>query len=72
MTIFSQTFIETLREQIMDNDDTVAVVSQYATQCLEHFESMVDMITDQDVKDELFCQYQNQAWNKLFNLLGCL
>jgi len=64
--IFPQTFVETLREQIMDNVDAQIYVNAYADKCVRHFEEQADVILKEQVHEELFCQYQVQAWNKLF------
>lgn len=62
--------VEAIREAIMEIPYAQKYVNDYADMALEHFQSNVDMITDQDILDELRCQYQWQAWNKLFWAIG--
>ena len=55
-----------LRELIMEDPEAVTYVNNYAEDSLNFFLSRVDMVTDQDVLDELRCQYQCQAWRNVF------
>lgn len=58
--------VERLREQVMEDPQAKAYVDQYATKCLEHLDATLGVFVEPKIWDELFCQYQNQAWNKLF------
>lgn len=57
---------ERLTEMVMEDTEAQNWVNNTAQEWLDHFLSNVDLITDQDVLDELLCQYQVVAWNKLF------
>ena len=57
---------ERLTEMVMEDTEAQNWVNNTAQEWLDHFLSSVDLITDQDVLDELLCQYQVVAWNKLF------
>lgn len=61
-----QILIETLRERIMEDSLANKFVDEYATKCLEHLDATLGVFVEPSVWDELRCQYQNQAWNKLF------
>lgn len=66
MTIkFDPMLVETLKEQILDNESAQETVDQYATKCIGHLVSANYVLNDL-VHEELFCQYQNDAWNTLF------
>jgi len=57
---------ERLREHIMEDPEAQKYVNDYAEDGLNHFLSQVTTHPRQEVLDELTCQYQCQAWNKLF------
>lgn len=57
---------ERLTEMVMEDTEAQNWVDNTAQEWLDHFLSKADLITDQDVLDELLCQYQVMAWNKLF------
>ena len=65
MTKFDPIMIENLREMIMEHKPAQDAVNAYAKMAIDHFQNNADLITNQDVLEELFCQYQNQAWNML-------
>lgn len=57
---------ERLREYIMEDPEAQKYVNDYAEDGLNHFLHRIDTVTDQDVVDELRCQYQCQAWRNIF------
>lgn len=57
---------ERLTEMVMEDTEAQNWVNNTAQEWLDHFLSKADLITDQDVLDELLCQYQTVAWKNLF------
>ena len=66
MSDLSGLMIGRLRELIMEDPEAVTYVNNYAEDSLNFFLDRCDLITDQDVLDELRCQYQCQAWRNIF------
>jgi len=58
--------VEELRESITDNRAAQAFVHVYAQEALEFAEASFGRIQNMALRDEVLCQYQNQAWNALF------
>jgi hypothetical protein len=61
-----QALVEALQESILDNPLANEYVDYYAKIALDHFQSQVGKITDPAYLEELRCQYQWHAWNRLF------
>lgn len=60
---------EELVEMIMNNDRANEYVLRCSELDYEHFRTSIGQDLPEEVRDELMCQYQVQAWNNLFRSL---
>lgn len=65
----NQVLCERLNEMIMEDVEAQAWVNDYAKKCLIHvLGECPEYMTE--IQEELYCQYQVQAWNKLFHKIA--
>lgn len=61
---------EALSEMVMNNMAANDFVMRWAEMSYEHFVATMDVDPEPKIRDELFCQYQVQAWNKIMSLIS--
>lgn len=61
-----EAMIERMQETIMEDDEVSIYCINQASDGVAHWERMYGPITDERIREELLCQYQVQALNKVF------
>lgn len=73
MPKLDQIRVEELREMILENATMIQYVNDYAAlglKCLRSSMGPEELPIPKAVEDELICQYQTQAWNKVFTAIS--
>jgi hypothetical protein len=70
MVKLTRAHVEQIKELLYEMPMNQEYVNTYAQEAIEGLERQHGPIEDEDVWNELFCAYQNEAWNKLFWAIG--
>lgn len=65
-----QTALEALQESILENDEANRIVNGSADRSIKHWEQEMGPITNEELRTELYCQYQVNAWKDLFKAIS--
>lgn len=65
-----KTLCERLSEMIMNDDGANDFVMRWAEMSYEHFVTAAGVDPEPRIRDELFCQYQVLAWNRIMSLIS--
>jgi hypothetical protein len=70
MAKLTREHVQKLKELLYEMPMNQEYVNTYAKEAIEWFELHYGLIRNDEVRSELFCAYQNEAWNKLFWAIG--
>jgi hypothetical protein len=70
MVKLTRAHVEQIKELLYGMPMNQEYVNTYAKEAVEWFELHCGPIRNDEVRNELFCAYQDEAWNKLFWAIG--